>query len=54
MVFLLLGVEDSLNIPTRRGGTMGDSKGLVRRIYDEVLNGRNLDVLDEVARADYI
>lgn len=33
---------------------MSSNTDLVRRIYDEVLNGRNLDLLDEVVRPDYI
>jgi len=33
---------------------MGTNKQLVRRLYDEVLNGRNLGLVDELVRADYI
>lgn len=32
---------------------MTHNKETVRRIYDEVLNPRNLDVLDEITRPDY-
>jgi steroid delta-isomerase-like uncharacterized protein len=31
-----------------------DNKVVVRRYYDEVLNGRRLDVLDEIAAEDYL
>jgi steroid delta-isomerase-like uncharacterized protein len=30
------------------------NKVLARRVFDEVLNGRNLDLLDELAAPDYI
>jgi predicted ester cyclase len=33
---------------------MSDNKEIVRRIYDEVLNKRDLDLLDELVRPDYI
>ena len=29
-------------------------KALARRVFEEVLNGRNLDLLDQVATPDYI
>jgi predicted SnoaL-like aldol condensation-catalyzing enzyme len=29
------------------------NKNLVRRYYEEVLNGRNLGILDELAVSDY-
>jgi steroid delta-isomerase-like uncharacterized protein len=31
-----------------------DNKSLVRRFYDEALNARRLDAIDELALADYI
>ena len=30
------------------------NKALARRVFDEVLNGRNLDLLDEIAASDYV
>ncbi len=33
---------------------MTDNKNVVRRIYEEVLNKRDLDLLDQVVRPDYI
>lgn len=30
------------------------NKALARRVFEEVLNGRNLDLLDELAAPDYI
>ncbi len=33
---------------------MPSNKEVVRRIYDEVLNQRNLDLLDRLVRSDYI
>ncbi|WP_171042491.1 ester cyclase [Sinomonas gamaensis] len=30
------------------------SRSLVRRLYDEVLNGRSLEVIDQIAVEDYI
>jgi steroid delta-isomerase-like uncharacterized protein len=31
-----------------------EHKALARRVFDDVLNGRNLDLLDELAASDYI
>jgi steroid delta-isomerase-like uncharacterized protein len=31
-----------------------ENKALARRVFDEVLNGRSLDLLDELAASDYI
>ena len=33
---------------------MSDLKALARRLYDEVINGRNLDLLDEVMADDFV
>ncbi|HSR16432.1 MAG TPA: ester cyclase [Gemmatimonadales bacterium] len=30
------------------------NKALARRIYDEVINGRNLDLLDEIVSPDFV
>ena len=30
------------------------NKALARRVFDEVVNGRNLDLLDEIAASDYV
>ena len=32
--------------------SLEDNKAVVRRLYDEVANGRNLDVLDEIVSED--
>lgn len=34
--------------------SLDDNKAVVRRLYDEVANGRNLDVLDEIVSEDSI
>ncbi len=34
--------------------TVHDNKALVRRYYDEVLNGRSVDTLDLIAAEDYV
>jgi steroid delta-isomerase-like uncharacterized protein len=31
-----------------------EHKALARRVFDDVLNGRNLDLIDELAASDYI
>ena len=33
---------------------MADSPALVRRMFDEVINGGNLDLIDELFDADYV
>jgi predicted ester cyclase len=41
-------------VANTEGAEMEDHKRLARRIYEEVLNGRRLDLLDELVRPDYV
>jgi predicted ester cyclase len=53
MVFRLNRHEDP-GEPDRREHGMDANKDLVRRIYEEVINERDLDLLEELVRPDYV
>jgi steroid delta-isomerase-like uncharacterized protein len=50
--FILMTIQQ----PIGQGGTMSteENKRTVKRYYEEALNGRNVDLIDELAVEDYV